>query len=197
MKGIEKEVPQLVRLDPVRVRVEASEESGLFHVQAEQRTRAILTCSRCLSPFERILSGEWTQEFTDRADRADKERSALSREITLDLTPYIREAVLLELPYAPVCREDCKGLCPVCGVDRNRETCSCSTERIDPRLGRIEGTSNPRELTGLFTRSDADGTRGGDFCGGTFQKNVQNAEAQASHPFQTVGSRDGALSPVR
>ena len=59
------------------------------------------------------------------------------------MTPYIREAVLLELPYAPVCREDCKGLCPVCGVDRNRESCSCNTERIDPRLAVLKELQFP------------------------------------------------------
>ncbi len=143
LKGVEKEVPQLVRLDPVRVRVEASEESGLFHVHAEQRTHATFTCSRCLSPFEKDLSGEWTQEFTDRADRADQDEIGFVEGDTLDLTPYIREAVLLELPYAPVCREDCKGLCPVCGVDRNRESCSCNTERIDPRLAVLKELQFP------------------------------------------------------
>lgn len=145
LRGIEREVPQLVRLDPVWVRVTASEESGLFHVHAGQRTRASLTCSRCLSPFEKTLSGQWTQEFTNRADRADQDQICFVEGDHIDLTPYIREAVLLELPYAPVCREGCKGLCPECGVDRNRETCLCRTERIDPRLAVLKELRIPED----------------------------------------------------
>jgi uncharacterized protein len=146
LKGLEREVPQLVRLDPARVRAEASEKNGLFRVHAEQRIRATLTCSRCLAPFERTLSGEWTQLFTDRADRADEEEEIRFVEgDDLDLTPYVRESLLLGLPYAPVCREECRGLCPECGVDRNREVCACRTERIDPRLAVLEQLRNPKD----------------------------------------------------
>jgi len=51
----------------------------------------------------------------------------------LDLEPAVRDAVLLDLPRAPVCRDDCAGLCPQCGVDRNREQCACETRALDPR----------------------------------------------------------------
>jgi uncharacterized protein len=145
LKGIKEDVPQLVRLDPIWVRVEASEENGFFHVHAKQRTRATFTCSRCLSPFEKGLSGEWTQEFTNRADRADQDQICFVEGDFLDLTPYIREAILLAFPYAPVCREGCRGLCPECGVDRNKETCSCSTERIDPRLAVLKELKIPED----------------------------------------------------
>lgn len=144
-EGIEREVPQLVRLDPVRVRVKALEENGLFHVSAEQRARAVLTCSRCLSPFEKTLSGQWTQVFTNRADRAEEGEICFVEGDHIDLTPYVREAVLLEIPYAPVCREECRGLCPECGADRNRETCSCRTERIDPRLAVLKELQIPED----------------------------------------------------
>jgi uncharacterized protein len=50
----------------------------------------------------------------------------------IDLEPLARETVVLELPQAPLCREDCLGLCPHCGVDRNEGTCSCEPPR-DPR----------------------------------------------------------------
>jgi uncharacterized protein len=145
LEGIEREVPQLVRLDPVRVRVKALEENGLFHVHAEQRTRASFTCSRCLSPFEKTLSGQWTQVFTNRADRAEQEEICFVEGDHIDLTPYVREAVLLEIPYAPVCREECRGLCPECGADRNWETCSCRTERIDPRLAVLKELRIPED----------------------------------------------------
>lgn len=52
----------------------------------------------------------------------------------VDLREIAREQILLNLPLKPVCRSDCKGLCPTCGVNRNRIECSCRPDEIDPRL---------------------------------------------------------------
>ena len=56
----------------------------------------------------------------------------------IDLSPLVRENLLVELPLAPLCRADCAGLCPVCGVDRNAETCSCDAVVGDPRWGPLD-----------------------------------------------------------
>jgi uncharacterized protein len=57
----------------------------------------------------------------------------------LDLAPLVRETVLLELDVERVCREDCAGLCPVCGVDRNESDCDCDTSVTDDRWAALEG----------------------------------------------------------
>lgn len=54
----------------------------------------------------------------------------------LDLEPLLREQLILAVPFAPLCRESCKGLCPQCGSDRNLETCTCEPP-IDPRLATL------------------------------------------------------------
>jgi len=51
----------------------------------------------------------------------------------LDLEPLVRDVLLLELPAVPLCRTDCQGLCPDCGVDHNVTSCDCSTSEPDPR----------------------------------------------------------------
>ena len=56
----------------------------------------------------------------------------------LDLQPLARDAVLLNLPQVPLCREDCAGLCPVCGADRNDEPCGCEVEAGDPRWATLD-----------------------------------------------------------
>ena len=45
----------------------------------------------------------------------------------------VRQQLLLVVPIAPRCKDDCKGLCPVCGCDRNTEICACVTKQTDPR----------------------------------------------------------------
>ena len=51
----------------------------------------------------------------------------------VDLTEPLREAVMIALPQKRVCRDDCHGLCPQCGIDLNQESCRCEDESVDPR----------------------------------------------------------------
>lgn len=60
----------------------------------------------------------------------------------VDLEPLLREQLVLAVPYAPLCREDCKGLCPQCGIDRNAETCACEAPP-DPRFAALKGLKLP------------------------------------------------------
>ncbi len=57
---------------------------------------------------------------------------------TIDLTPIVREQLLLALPMNAVCREDCKGLCSQCGANRNEVACACDTRPVDPRLAPLK-----------------------------------------------------------
>ena len=56
----------------------------------------------------------------------------------LDLEPVVREALLLELPLAPLCRSDCAGLCPRCGANRNEGLCRCAVAPADGRWGALD-----------------------------------------------------------
>jgi uncharacterized protein len=60
----------------------------------------------------------------------------------IDLEPLFREQFVLAIPYAPLCAEDCKGLCPQCGIDRNTASCTCEPP-IDPRLAALKGLKIP------------------------------------------------------
>jgi uncharacterized protein len=60
----------------------------------------------------------------------------------VDLEPLFREQFVLAIPFAPLCSETCKGLCPQCGIDRNLETCACEAP-IDPRLAALKGLKLP------------------------------------------------------
>ncbi|MCA9680433.1 MAG: DUF177 domain-containing protein, partial [Myxococcales bacterium] len=55
---------------------------------------------------------------------------------SVDLEPIVREQLVLAVPYAPLCKEDCRGLCPQCGIDRNVETCTCQPPG-DPRFAAL------------------------------------------------------------
>jgi uncharacterized protein len=106
-------------------------------------------CRRCAAALGGELEVHVRERFVDGAAPStevedDPEAYPIDGDV-LDLGPLVREALLLELPSTPLCRPDCRGLCPRCGVDRNVETCSCVAE-ADPRwaiLNVLETGSGP------------------------------------------------------
>ena len=56
----------------------------------------------------------------------------------LDIDEQLLEILEIEFPTRVLCKEDCKGLCPVCGADLNETTCNCNTKQIDPRLEKLK-----------------------------------------------------------
>ncbi len=104
-------------------------------------------CGRCLEGFDVATdlpidlmylphsenSGEGESELSD-----EDLSTAFYREEQIDLAQMVREQFQLSLPMKPLCRDDCDGLCPACGINRNRERCSCDTSWRDPRLAALE-----------------------------------------------------------
>jgi DUF177 domain-containing protein len=87
-------------------------------------------CSRCLEP----VAGRVTQHVDELFEREPLagETYQLGEE-AIDLEPMVRDAVLLDLPLAPLCDPDCEGLCPSCGANRNQVRCECTHEQVDER----------------------------------------------------------------
>ena len=56
----------------------------------------------------------------------------------IEVDSYLSEVVALALPVQPICREDCAGLCPKCGADRNQAPCACGDSQVDPRWQALE-----------------------------------------------------------
>ena len=107
-------------------------------------------CRRCLKPVGGTLRCEVREMYRPRPagepPDEDEETYPLKGEM-LDLRPLVRDAVLLELPIAPLCREDCAGLCPTCGADLNDGPCDCPPTESDPRwaaLDVLKGLSEAR-----------------------------------------------------
>lgn len=123
---IDQPVSAVLRLESV--------EDGIF-VSGVLSGRAELTCARCLKPFEDDFGVEVGDMFSADPGDDDYEISELG---LLDPEPMVRDAVLLAMPFSPLCKEDCKGLCPRCGGDRNLQECACPEQESDPRWAALE-----------------------------------------------------------
>jgi len=93
-------------------------------------------CRRCLQEVSGTAAGIVGERY--QIDPVDPD-AYLIEDGQLDLSPLVRETALLELDAERLCRDDCAGLCPVCGVDRNSTDCSCDTTVTDDRWAALEG----------------------------------------------------------
>ncbi|TMK86320.1 MAG: DUF177 domain-containing protein [Actinobacteria bacterium] len=85
-----------------------------------------LVCARCLKPIESAFRIDVQELFAPGATPTDDEYPVTDGSV--DLEPMIRDAVVLAMPFAPLCRPDCQGLCERCGGDRNLGECACPPE---------------------------------------------------------------------
>lgn len=91
-------------------------------------------CRRCLRPVSGELAVDVLEVFED--EPTEGETSKLDG-VQIDLEPVVREAVVLDLPLAPLCREDCAGLCAECGALRDEVDCGHGVGEADPRWGAL------------------------------------------------------------
>lgn len=93
-------------------------------VTGEATANVVTRCSRCLEEVRFPISAKLDAEFTRQPDPEDPDQYVFEAS-SIDLTDAIRDALTLELPLRVLCKEDCKGLCPKCGVNLNTGSCSC------------------------------------------------------------------------
>jgi len=99
---------------PVKVRAEVSRITNAVSVFARLNAKLETSCSRCLKDFQIYL--EKNIELNYPVDNSEP---------TIDLDPDIREEIILDYPLKPLCKPDCKGLCPRCGQNLNEGGCTC------------------------------------------------------------------------
>lgn len=118
-----------------------------IRVRASLQTHMEVACARCLEPVEQTVEASFDLIFRpSRADLDNSDRSISTSETEIGyyegdgllLEDVLREQILLALPAKVLCREDCKGLCPECGRNRNTDPCACATTSADPRWSSLK-----------------------------------------------------------
>ncbi len=109
-----------------------------------------LTCSRCLDDFWHPLKINFTEIFSEHPagdSGNDLGEQPLPADGAIDLGPIIRDYAVVDIPIRQLCSEDCRGLCPVCGNNRNQEDCGHRQESIDPRMAELQKLLENEETT--------------------------------------------------
>ncbi|MEE8521473.1 MAG: DUF177 domain-containing protein [Gemmatimonadota bacterium] len=109
---------------------------GVVRVHGSFESRAGAACRRCLKPVDLDVAEEFDLVFDPSAKRGDEDLTLYRLDPNadeLDLRETLRERLLLAVSEYPLCRKECRGLCPHCGADLNATECDCSTTESDPR----------------------------------------------------------------
>lgn len=93
-------------------------------IRGEVTSTVTSRCAKCLEPVVIAVRAELDAQYARQLDPEDPDLYSFEGS-KADLTDAVRDALLLELPYRFLCSEDCKGLCPKCGVNLNLGTCTC------------------------------------------------------------------------
>ncbi len=128
---------------PCHVEVEYRQGQGTIRLHGTVAVAMVTQCHRCLDPVRQDLAGDFellVRRGEHAAEEGDDVVTLPLHQYDVDLEPYVHEAVVLATPMIVLCRDDCRGLCPTCGVNWNRETCACRPEG-DPRWGALRNRS--------------------------------------------------------
>jgi uncharacterized protein len=144
-------------VSPATLTGEVRKDGQKVRLQGKLTATLEVACSRCLEPLNVPIDlaldllflpatpaagtahGRAVAHGKDDEDDGDPVADddlgvSYYKDDVLDLGDIVREQFYLVLPMKPLCRNDCRGLCPVCGINRNRETCTCRADWVDPRL---------------------------------------------------------------
>lgn len=100
-----------------------------FAVEGTIDTRLRSVCARCAEPFTEPMAVAFSERFVKAADCTPDSETYPYEGDRLCLDQAVMDNLFLQLPLTSVCRPDCRGLCPICGVNRNTHACSCDPER--------------------------------------------------------------------
>lgn len=138
---------EYVIVDTATLDLEILKDRDRYRLTGGLQTTVELVCSRCLESFRIPIDAPIDLRYLPRGENAGEgEREIEEEDLTtayyrdeqIDLGQLVREQIWLAMPMKPLCREDCQGLCPVCGVNRNLGRCQCESEWGDPRLAGLK-----------------------------------------------------------
>lgn len=133
---------QISLTEPALVKLHITNNGISLVAKAEITGTLQLNCSRCLEPFQQGLETVFEEHYRHISEIGNEEDGDLNYQVyeedAIDLTDAIKESIILALPMKPVCTTGCQGICPKCGVNKNKMACVCREEELDPRFAALK-----------------------------------------------------------
>lgn len=130
--------------EPAQWKADITNTGGALLVAGSVSVRAKTQCARCLCDAYVMIDGEiegyflLSSQSESQDEMEDLDYEILPDDKRIDMMPLIRAAIMLELPLVPICRDDCRGLCSMCGANLNEGECGC-----EKQTSKATGANNP------------------------------------------------------
>ena len=131
-------------IDPCEVAGRISTDVDVLLLKAKIKTTLEMVCSRCLDTFIYPIDIDIEERFTTNINSEDD--SIVVMDDVLDITEIVETSIISTLPIKRICKDDCKGLCQVCGCNLNHNTCSCYKEDVDVRFEALKEFFDNKEV---------------------------------------------------
>ena len=125
-------------LTPVHLEGSVKNINNLLSMYFDCNFDYVSQCSRCLADTEKKLDFKIEEVFSKTELENENDDVIILSSNEIDLKEIAEQSFFCALPIAGLCKDDCKGLCPVCGCNLNTESCSCEKDDIDPRLSALK-----------------------------------------------------------
>lgn len=128
-------------IEPVNVELVVENNGNLFIGKGKLYTVIELSCSRCLEKFSYTIAANFGLTMAEKTyqDYPEEDEDIIFFERDeADITSYIEQVIFTEIPFKPLCDNECQGLCPLCGINRNIDKCECQQEFLDPRWEKLK-----------------------------------------------------------
>lgn len=119
-------------ITPVEINGDITNNGKTLQICANGKCRGTTVCARCLKDIEVIFDFDITEMLAQGEGQYDDDVYTFEHD-TVDLTELVINNLSMNMSGKYLCSEDCRGLCPKCGIDLNESECGCDTEVIDPR----------------------------------------------------------------
>jgi uncharacterized protein len=133
---------RVLLVGPPTVSGQIRQKDRRVHVRGRLDARLQVECARCLKPVQIPVDSRFKLEYVTAEDYLAQQAVELTEEDldlsvfdgeVIDIDELVTEELLLAVPDHVLCNDNCKGICPVCGVDQNSVDCECQTAEVDPR----------------------------------------------------------------
>ena len=122
---------------PVIIHGEIKSRAGIVEADINCEVEYVGPCDRCFKETVKSYSVKIDRTIVTHTDNEDDEEMTVVSDMMLDLDEFCYPEIVMSMPTKHLCKEECLGLCPECGKDRNLGDCGCNTTEIDPRLSAL------------------------------------------------------------
>jgi uncharacterized protein len=138
-------------VEPVKVTGKVRVAGAEVFVNGHIETRAQVECDRCLQQVETPVSADFELQYIPGDEYASSQVAELTENDlsvavfdgqAIDVDEIVKEQILLAVPTRMLCRPDCQGICPDCGIDKNTGECACATDEVDPRWAALKNLTS-------------------------------------------------------